>query len=147
MKSGILGSGLTGGKIGAVLARLGHEDIFSYSCSELKLRELARQGGDSRAATPRMVAEGSDVIVLSVHWSRVKDALAQTGDLSGKLVLSVRSSISLFSDLQGVIDLCPSPGSIRTIASLPSFGALGQGGFGTGPWPIQVEPNGVQRLR
>lgn len=89
MKIGVLGAGLMGGNIGTVFARLGHEVLFSYSRSEEKLQELAKYaGGGARAATPREVAEQAEVIVLSVHWSRLEDVLAQAGDLSGKLVLS-----------------------------------------------------------
>lgn len=89
MKIGILGSGLMGGNIGTVFARLGHEVMFSYSRSEQKLRDLAEYAGHgARAVTPPEVAEQSEVIVLSVHWSRVDDVLAQAGDLAGKIVLS-----------------------------------------------------------
>jgi len=38
MRLGILGSGLMGGKLGTILARAGHEVVFSYSHSERKQR-------------------------------------------------------------------------------------------------------------
>ena len=38
-------------------------------------------------------------------------------------------------------------GVARTIASLPAFGSLGRGGFGShGLWPAQIEPYYNQRL-
>ena len=37
MRIGILGSGLMGGKLGTLLARAGHEVVFSYARSEVKL--------------------------------------------------------------------------------------------------------------
>ena len=89
MKICILGSGLMGGNIGTVFARLGHEVLFSYSRSEQKLRDLAEAAGPTaRIGTPRDVAEQAEVVVLSVHWSRLDDVLAQSGDLSGKVVVS-----------------------------------------------------------
>lgn len=89
MKIGILGSGLMGANIGTVFARLGHEVMFSYSRSEQRLRDLAKNaGGGAWAAEPSEVAKQCDVIVLAVHWSKLEDVLAKAGDLSGKLVLS-----------------------------------------------------------
>ena len=41
MRVGILGSGLMGGKLGRVLARAGHEVVFSYARSKAKLQRLA----------------------------------------------------------------------------------------------------------
>ena len=42
MRVGILGSGLMGGKLGTILARAGHEVVFSYARNEQKLKMLAR---------------------------------------------------------------------------------------------------------
>lgn len=89
MRIGILGSGLMGGNIGTVLARLGHEVVFSYSRSDQKLRKLANAAGPTASTgTPGEAAAQAEVVVLSVHWSRLHDVLAQAGDLSGKVVLS-----------------------------------------------------------
>ena len=38
MRIGILGSGLMGGKLGAIFARAGHDVVFSYARSPKKLR-------------------------------------------------------------------------------------------------------------
>ena len=89
MRIGILGSGLMGGKLGSILARAGHELMFSYARRPAKLKRLAREaGGNARAGTPSEAAEGSDALLLSVHWSRMDDVLAQAGDLSGKVIVS-----------------------------------------------------------
>jgi 8-hydroxy-5-deazaflavin:NADPH oxidoreductase len=89
MRIGILGSGLIGAKLGTIFARAGHEVVFSYSHSERKLKRLARQaGGHARAGTPREAALDADVLLLAVHWSRVDAVLKQTGDLSGKVILT-----------------------------------------------------------
>jgi predicted dinucleotide-binding enzyme len=89
MRVGILGSGLMGGKLGAIFARAGHEVVFSYARSEQKLSVLARDAkGKARAGTPREAAQEADAVLLAVHWSRIKDALNQTGDLSGKVIVT-----------------------------------------------------------
>lgn len=89
MRIGILGSGLMGAKLGTIFARAGHEVVFSYARSEQKLKRLARGAkGKARAGTPREAAEHADAVLLAVHWSRVDDVLNQTGDLSGKVVVT-----------------------------------------------------------
>jgi 8-hydroxy-5-deazaflavin:NADPH oxidoreductase len=87
MRIGILGSGLMGAKLGTLLARMGHQVVFSYSRSEAKLRSLARKARGARAGSPREAAD-SDVVVLAVHWSRLDDVLKQARGLRGKIVIS-----------------------------------------------------------
>ena len=58
MRVGILGSGLTGGKLGTLLARAGHEVVFSYAHSQDKLAGLARTAGRDARAAPRVRPHG-----------------------------------------------------------------------------------------
>jgi predicted dinucleotide-binding enzyme len=89
MRIGILGSGRMGAKLGTIFARAGHDVVFSYSKSRGKLEELAQGAGRSaRAGTPREAAQGSDAILLAVHWSRIEDVLGHAGDLSGRVILT-----------------------------------------------------------
>src|ERR1700686_2585356 len=89
LRVGIRGSGLMGGKLGTIFARAGHEGVFSYARSEQKLKVLARDAkGKARAGTPREAAQEADAVLLAVHWSRIKDVLNQTGDLSGKVIVT-----------------------------------------------------------
>jgi hypothetical protein len=89
MRVGILGSGLMGAKLGTLLAQAGHEVVFSYARSEQKLERLARKAmGKARAGTPREAVQEADAVLLAVHWSRVDDVLNQTGDLSGKVIVT-----------------------------------------------------------
>ena len=69
MRIGILGSGLMGSKLGTLFARAGHDVVFSYARSMDKLKRLAKDAGHgARAGTPREAAEGSDALLLAVHW-------------------------------------------------------------------------------
>ena len=89
MRVGILGSGLMGGELGTIFARAGHEVVFSYARSMEKLKKLARDAhGNARAGTPREAAKEADALLLAVHWSRIEEVLSQTGDLSGKVVVT-----------------------------------------------------------
>ena len=89
MRIGILGSGLMGSKLGTILARAGHDVMFSYSRNERKLEKVARDAGSrARAGTPADAVADADAVVLAVHWSRVDDVLAQTGSLSRKTVVT-----------------------------------------------------------
>ena len=89
MRIGILGSGLMGSKLGTILARAGHEVVFSYSHSPRKLQRLAREArGRARAGTPREAASNADALLLAVHWSRVDDVLKQVGAVAGKVIVT-----------------------------------------------------------
>jgi 8-hydroxy-5-deazaflavin:NADPH oxidoreductase len=89
MRIGILGSGLIGSKLGTIFARAEHNVVFSYSRSRGKLERLAREAGTrARVGTPADATRDADVVLLAVHWTRVDDALAQAGGLSGKVLLT-----------------------------------------------------------
>src|SRR2546430_7695225 len=102
MRIGILGSGLMGAKLGTIWARAGHEVVFSYARTKEKLQKLARDAkGKARAGTPREAAETTDALLLAVHWSRVEDALKQTSDLSGQVI--VTCSLPMNADDTGLV--------------------------------------------
>ena len=118
MRVGILGSGLMGGKLGTILARAGHEVVFSYARSGQKLERLAREArGKARAGTPREAAQYADAVLLAVHWLRVPDVLNQTGDLSGKLILSC--SLPMNADDTGLVVAHTSSGAEELARMLP----------------------------
>jgi len=89
MRIGILGSGLMGGKLGTLFARAGHEVVFAYARSRSKLTRLAKDAApNARAGTPVEAVNGADALLLAVNWGRIDDALQQTGDLSGKVLVT-----------------------------------------------------------
>ncbi|HUJ74359.1 MAG TPA: NADPH-dependent F420 reductase [bacterium] len=89
MRVGILGSGLMGGTLGTVLARAGHEVVFSFARSQEKLRRLARDSrGNARVGTPREAAKEADAVILAVHWAHLPEVLELAGDLSSKVIVS-----------------------------------------------------------
>src|SRR5208337_3487965 len=89
MRIGVLGSGLMGGKLGTLFARVGHEVVFSYARHQEKLKRLAKDAGaNARAGAPGEAAQDADALLLAVHWLRMDDVLSQAGDLSGKVVVT-----------------------------------------------------------
>jgi predicted dinucleotide-binding enzyme len=86
MRIGIIGAGRIGGNAARLFARAGHEVLLSYTRDQQKLERLASEIG-ARSGTPREAAQLGEVIVLSVPWTLVDDALAQAGPLDGKIVI------------------------------------------------------------
>ena len=124
MRVGVLGSGLMGGKLGTIFARAGHEVVFSYARSKEKLKGLARDArGNARAGTPREAAQGSDTLLLAVHWSRIDDVLSQAGDLAGKAMVSC--SLPMNEDDSGLVVAYPSSGAEETAHRVPEARIVG----------------------
>ena len=118
MRLGILGSGLMGGKLGTIFTRAGHEVVFSYARSDTKLKRLAQAAGkNARAGTPREAARDADALLLAVHWSRLNDVLKQSGDLSGKIIVSC--SLPMNADDTGLVIGHTSSGSEELAKRVP----------------------------
>jgi hypothetical protein len=130
MRIGILGSGLMGGKLGVLFARAGHEVVFSYSRSQQKLEQLARNAGaNARAGTPRDAAHEADVLLLAVHWSKVDDVLKQAGDVSGRIIATC--SLPMNADDSGLVVANSSSGAEELARKAP--GATVVSAFGSVP--------------
>jgi len=130
MRIGILGSGLMGGKLGALFARAGHEVVFSYARSPEKLAALAREaGGRARPGTVAQAAREADALLLAVRWSSLEDVLAQSGDLAGKLVVSC--SLPMSEDDSELVIAHTSSGAESLAARLPDSSIVSA--FGTVP--------------
>jgi 8-hydroxy-5-deazaflavin:NADPH oxidoreductase len=89
MRIGIIGAG----NIGANCARRfvasdRHQVRLSFSRDVPKLEALARElGGAASVGTPREAAQYGEVVVLSVPWDTIPEALGQAGSLAGKIVI------------------------------------------------------------
>ena len=88
MKIGFIGSGNIGGAIGELLAKAGHEVLFSSRNPDNLKPLVARVGPRARAGTPREAIAFGDVVFLGVPYS----SMPQIGqdyarELKGKIVL------------------------------------------------------------
>jgi 8-hydroxy-5-deazaflavin:NADPH oxidoreductase len=88
MKIGVIGAGRVGGNCARQAVKGGHEVKLSFAQDKSKLGSLASELGD-RASTGRpteAVAFG-ELVILSVPWGVIPEALDQAGDLSEKIVV------------------------------------------------------------
>jgi predicted dinucleotide-binding enzyme len=82
MKVAVIGAGRIGGNIARQLARAGHELTLSFARDREALQRLADEIG--AAVGPPADA---DVVVISVPWGVLPQALEQAGSLAGKIVI------------------------------------------------------------
>lgn len=94
MKIGIIGSGHIGATVGQLWTRAGHEVLFSSRHPE-QLSELLRDAGaNARAGSIREAADFGEVVLLSVPWRAVEEALAAAGSLAGKIVIDTTNQFA-----------------------------------------------------
>jgi predicted dinucleotide-binding enzyme len=86
MRIGIVGAGNIGGNIARQARLAGHDVMVSFSRDTEKLNAFASEVGAS-VGSPSDAVEFGDVVVISVPWSVLPDALRQAGDLNGKIVV------------------------------------------------------------
>jgi predicted dinucleotide-binding enzyme len=85
--------------------------LFSFSRNPQTLAaQAAAAGPHARAGTPAEAAAFGDVLMLSVPWGVIDEALAQAGSLAGKIVIDTTNQ---FGPLGVVVDL---PGGISAAA-------------------------------
>ena len=102
MRIGIIGAGRIGGGLAEQLTRSGHEVLLSFSRDTQRLEELAQRLGDgAQVGSVAEAARFGPVVVLSVPWAMVDDALEAAGDLSGQIVIDTTNQFGA----GGVVDL------------------------------------------
>jgi hypothetical protein len=82
---GIIGAGRIGGTLARRLALAGHRVTVSFSRDQAGLAARAAELGATADQPSRAAA--ADVVVLSVPWGVIDEALAATGPLAGKVVV------------------------------------------------------------
>ena len=88
MRIGIVGAGRIGGGIARQLGAAGHEIMLSFSRDPAALEALAAAiGHDAHAGPPSKAVGFGEVVVVSVPWSVLPDALQRAGSLAGKIVI------------------------------------------------------------
>ncbi len=88
MRIGIIGAGRIGGGLARQLAGAGHQLKLSFSRDPAALGKLAQETGpDATAGSPAEAAGFGEVVVISVPWSVLPQALDQAGPLAGKIVI------------------------------------------------------------
>jgi predicted dinucleotide-binding enzyme len=99
MQVGIIGAGHIGGNVAHRLALAGHDVIVSFARDQAKLAALANEIG-GRAGDPADAAR-AEVVVLSVPWGVIDQALDAAGSLDGRVVVDTTNQFSR----GGLVDL------------------------------------------
>jgi predicted dinucleotide-binding enzyme len=88
MNIAVVGSGDIGRTLGRLWAKAGHRILFSFSHDQEKLEALAREcGNGSKATTPYEAVSHSEVVLFSVPWTSVDEAIKQIGRFEGQTVI------------------------------------------------------------
>jgi predicted dinucleotide-binding enzyme len=85
MRVGIIGAGHIGGNVARRLALAGHQVIVSFARDQAGLAALAAEVGGT-AAEPA-VAAAAEIVVVSVPWGVIDEALRAAGPLDGRIVI------------------------------------------------------------
>lgn len=85
MRLGIIGAGHIGGNIARCAALAGYDVTVSFARDRAGLAALAAEIGGT-AGEPAQAATAS-LVVLSVPWAVIDEALAQAGSLAGRVVI------------------------------------------------------------
>ena len=88
MRIGIVGAGRIGGNVARQALKGDHEVVLSFSRDPDRLEALAAELGErASTGTPREAVERSELVVFSVPWDLIPDAIDQIGDLGGRIVV------------------------------------------------------------
>jgi predicted dinucleotide-binding enzyme len=128
MQIGIIGAGMIGGNLARLFAKAGHQVMVSFSRSPEKLTALAREIGTSaRTGSPAAAVRCGEVVVLSVHFSALGAALAQTdpADFEGKVVLDTNNpfDIKLPAGTTGAAEITRRLPGIQLVKAFNTLGA------------------------
>lgn len=101
MNIGIIGAGNMGSSLGKFWAQNGHKLMFSYSRSSAKLEKIAQSiGSNASVGTPLEAVQFADVVLLSVPYGAIADAIKAAGPLEGKILFSCVNA--LLPDMSGL---------------------------------------------
>jgi 8-hydroxy-5-deazaflavin:NADPH oxidoreductase len=101
MKIGIIGAGNMGSGLSKFWAQNGHHLMFSYSRDRAKLQKIAEAiGNNATVGTPAEAVQFADVVLLSVPYGAIEDAIAAAGSLDGKILFSCVNA--LLPDMSGL---------------------------------------------
>jgi len=86
MDVAVIGAGRIGGNIARRLAAAGHRLTLSFARDTVALQALADEIG-ARVAAPADAVGAAEVVVVSVPWGVLPEALEQLGPLTDKIVI------------------------------------------------------------
>jgi predicted dinucleotide-binding enzyme len=133
MRIGIIGAGRLGSALGKRFLDGGHEVVFGD-----RARSGAPRVSGAGAGTNAQAAAFGDVVVLAVPFAAIETALAEAGDLRGKVLWSCvnavkpdLSGLAVGFDTSAAEEVARRAGGARVVAAIPPFAeALMSGNLG-----------------
>jgi predicted dinucleotide-binding enzyme len=93
MRIAIVGAGRIGGNCARRFAKAGHDVVVTFARDRAGLEGLAAEIG-GEAAEPAAAVGGAEVVVVSVPWDTIPEALEQAGSLEGRVVIDTTNQFS-----------------------------------------------------
>ncbi len=88
MRIGVIGAGRIGGNCARQAVKGGHEVMVSFGRERSNLERLASElGARASVGTAADAVAFGEMVILSVPWDAIPEALAAAGDLTGKVVI------------------------------------------------------------
>jgi predicted dinucleotide-binding enzyme len=95
MKVGIIGAGAIGQAVARQVVTAGHDALLSNSRGPGSLREIVQQLGARAHAVTTQEAAGAEIVVLSVPWSAVPQALASLPPWNNRILIDATNPVVL----------------------------------------------------
>lgn len=94
MKLTIIGAGNVGGALGRGWSQAGHQITYGVRApDDPKHGAAARAAGNASLARNAEAVRDADAVILATMWDAVPSALAECGDLTGKLLIDVTNPL------------------------------------------------------
>ena len=90
MRVAVIGTGNVGKALGPALVRAGHDVRFG-----VRDKADAKHGDEELAVlSAREASDWAEMVVLAVNWAQIDKALADCGDLNGKILIDCTNPLS-----------------------------------------------------
>lgn len=173
MKVGILGSGIVGQNIGAVLAKQGHEVVLGTRTPE-KLDErrgiagqslvewMNQAGGGGRVGTFEQAAKHGEVVINAANGEAAIEVLRTAGqqNLDGKILIDITNPLDFSKGMPPTLFVCnddslaeriqrelPGTKVVKTLSTVNTFIMTDPAQLGGGDHSIFVSGNDVDAKR
>jgi predicted dinucleotide-binding enzyme len=93
MRIAIVGAGRIGGNCARRFAKAGHDVVVTFARDRAGLEGLAAEIG-GQADEPAAAVGDAEVVVVSVPWDAIPQALEQAGSLEGRIVIDTTNQFS-----------------------------------------------------
>ncbi len=113
MKITIIGTGRLGSTLGKIWAEKGHMIMFGSQDPQKAIKLANSIGFNATGGTYEQASKFSEIIILAVPWSGVKEIIKKAGDLEGKIIVD---STTTAAPSLGGLSTEPTPSAAENVA-------------------------------